>query len=201
MKAPLPMHIHIFSVYRGLDRTWRQHENSPVIFSEEMKNLSNLLVSTDNSVFYNTAYVAVEDRAGNRRVITVYAGAGDDVDIVPYSPERRELYLRANLTPERGRDGEPDETIDDDSFTQKLIAFGKDELNKRLKLQTFTAEVDPKDWRVKYNLGDLVTCKSRRYGLQFDARITHFKEVTENNKTTVTITLGDPENTILYESE
>jgi hypothetical protein len=163
---------HVFTVYRGVDRTWGSAE--PVVFSEEMKNLFNLRVINDDSLFFNVAYVAVENRQTGAVSITT-VGSAEGL-------ERHELYLQ--FTP---RDDMPDPA-----------AFGRNELTKHLLLKTFIAEVNPKDWQVKYNLGDLVTCKSTWYGLRFDTRIMHFKEVTENNKRVVTLTLGEPD---YYETE
>jgi hypothetical protein len=177
---------HTFEVYIGTDRTWGQHDTPPVVFSEELKNLYNLRVVTDDSLFYNVVYVVAEDRNDNRRIVTVGDIDGNGV-------ERHELYLKANFAPERG------ESINSPAYIERMETFGQDELNKRLNIQTFIAEVDPKEWQVKYNLGDLVTCKSKRYGLRFDARIMHFKEVTENNRTRVTLTLGEPEYSIINE--
>jgi hypothetical protein len=186
MTSTRQTHAHTFEVYKGTDRTWGQKIIPPVIFSDEMKNLFNLRVITDDGLFCNVAYVIWEDSDGNRLVVEV--GYGDGL-------ERHELFLKANITP----DADLGESWQSPSFREKLIVFGQDELNKRLKIQTFVAEVDPLDWRVRYNLGDIVTCMSKRYGLRFDARITHFKEVTENNKTTVILTLGEPEYTVIDE--
>jgi len=184
---------HVFCVYKGLDRTWGQYVNPPQVFSAERKNLSNMLVVNDDSLYYNIAYVRAEFQTGQSRLLIV-SPFGDFEGL-----DRHEWHVPLRISLERtGQDaaGNPIyESTDSLRVTQEMMSKGLEELNKRLKIQTFTADVDPKDWRVKYHLGDMVTCKSNRYNLRFDARIMHCKEVTENNQTVITLTLGEPQYT------
>lgn len=172
---------HLFKVYRGEERMTGQREPAPVIFSDEFGNLANMTITDDMSVFKNVAYVAGAGEGEGRKIVVVGAAEG---------LERYELWVDA-------RDIQPDEeageTVDSESYIQKLITRGIERLNEHIHVKTFQAEVDANDFRTKYNLGDIVTCKSTRYGVQINTRIMHYKEITEQNITKLTLTLGNPE--------
>ena len=68
-----------------------------------------------------------------------------------------------------------------------------DKLKEYAKVQNFDAQISPSDFGTLYSLGDIITCKSSRYGMQFDARVSSFTEREEFGKTTLSVVLGSPD--------
>ena len=86
---------------------------------------------------------------------------------------------------------EPEETGAE--FADRLAKAGVDKLKEYAKVQNFDAQISPSDFGTLYSLGDLITCKSSRYGMQFDARVSSFTEREEFGKTTLSVVLGSPD--------
>ena len=73
------------------------------------------------------------------------------------------------------------------------------ELGKRIRRQSFSVSIDASELGVMYNLGDIVSCVSIRFGVSFNARITGVKYTLDNRKTKTEIILGEPILTALGE--
>ena len=101
--------------------------------------------------------------------------------------ERREIIVQAD-------EQKDDQT--DEQYTAYLTSEGVKELQKHYEVCTFKAQISSGAWGKDYNLGDRVTCKSSRYGLRFDTRITAFSESIESGVESISLTLGEP--TITY---
>lgn len=86
---------------------------------------------------------------------------------------------------------EPEETGEE--FADRLAKAGVDKLKEYTKVQNFDAQITAEDFNTLYALGDVITCKSSRYGLQFDARVSSFTEKEEYGKTTLSVVLGTPD--------
>ena len=86
---------------------------------------------------------------------------------------------------------EPEETGSE--FADRLAKAGVDKLKEYAKVQNFDAQISPSDFGTLYSLGDIITCKSSRYGMQFDARVSSFTEREEFGKTTLSVVLGSPD--------
>lgn len=86
---------------------------------------------------------------------------------------------------------EPEETGAE--FADRLAKAGVDKLKEYAKVQNFDAQISPSDFGNLYSLGDIITCKSSRYGMQFDARVSSFTEREEFGKTTLSVVLGSPD--------
>ena len=86
---------------------------------------------------------------------------------------------------------EPEETGAE--FADRLAKAGVDKLKEYAKVQNFDAQISPSDFGSLYALGDIITCKSSRYGMQFDARVSSFTEREEFGKTTLSVVLGSPD--------
>ena len=78
-------------------------------------------------------------------------------------------------------------------FADRLAKAGVDKLKEYAKVQNFDAQISPSDFGTLYSLGDIITCKSSRYGMQFDARVSSFTEQEEFGKTTLSVVLGAPD--------
>lgn len=86
---------------------------------------------------------------------------------------------------------EPEETGAE--FADRLAKAGVDKLKEYAKVQNFDAQIEPSDFDTLYSLGDIITCKSSRYGMQFDARVSSFTEREEFGKVTLSVVLGSPD--------
>ncbi len=172
---------HTFDVYVGRDYRYNDDTGGHV-FAAEFGNLSSLDVVQDDGVYATTAYVIYEGKekdpiTGNDRDVRYVYTVGGDIQGLA----RREIVITASGKPEPGQ-----------SIEQYCIAKGQEELNKRLRVQTFIANVDADAFGVEYDLGDYVTCVHGSYGLVFDTRIKAFTEIisaTAPHK--VTLTFGE----------
>lgn len=168
---------HLFDVYRGIDRRVTQSENVRAFFSEEFKNIYNLEINDDFSFFKNVAIVGGAGEGMARVVIEVGTATGDD---------RYEMFVDAReIQPVAG------ETTSSQSYRDKLAGKGIAKLSEYIRRQSFKVEVDPAKFGKSYNLGDLISCKSTRYAVQFSARITKSTEISEGNIVKTKLTVGD----------
>ena len=60
----------VFNLYKGVDRSFDQSENTHVIFSPDFENLGNTEYTADRTTFYNWVYVAGEGE-GTARGLTL----------------------------------------------------------------------------------------------------------------------------------
>lgn len=174
---------HVFDVYKGIDRTFEQSTNPPVMFSEQWGNLAGTIIVDDRSLFKNVAYVFGAGEGEDREMVEVGTAQGKD---------RYELFVDA-----RDLQHTAGQTIT--QYRDILYARGITTLNGYIQRASFQAEVDSLDFGVKYDLGDRITCKSQRYGIQLNTRILQFKQQIENNISKTYLTLGQPEITALGE--
>lgn len=174
---------HIFDVYKGVDRTFGQSVNVPVLFGEQWHNLNNALILDDKSIFKNVAYVLGGGEGLERIYVEVGTSQGRD---------RYELPVDAKDLQQQ--DGQSLE-----QYKQLLVARGIAKLNEHNQRASFQAEVDGRDFGIKYNLGDKITCKSQKYGIQLNTRIMQYNQVVENNVSKIFLTLGQPEITVIGE--
>lgn len=165
---------HTFEIYKGKDLT------SKVIFSEEQGTARDLVITDDDSEFYNVVYAAAEydDRLWVQCV---------EPDIVP-GPVRREKWVEFSISPSG------DESSAFQEFTDSLVQLGLEELKKEIKKLSVSAVIDPSELGVEYNIGDLVTCVSKRFGLRFTARVIGVKYKKDVKSETTELVLGEVEN-------
>ena len=154
---------HIFEVCQGADLTTGIHA---IVFSDEQGTARDLVINDDVSTFKNVAYVVSEYEEAE--IVEIVGDAtGDD---------RHEMWLNVSLTAEDG------ETID--QFRARMRQHGAMELGKLIKRLSFNACVDPAELGVLYNIGDLVSCVSKRYGIKFNARVSGVKYKKDANSET-----------------
>jgi len=106
----------VFSVYRGLDRTKAQTENSYAIFSTSFSSIGKLEFLCDRSDYKNFAYIAGEGVGEQRVMLTLDLRAGDE--------ELREIYVDARDL--QSTDGE--ETMSEEAYGVLLLSRGRQRL-------------------------------------------------------------------------
>lgn len=170
---------HTFRLYKGKDLTKGIHA---VIFSEEQGTAKDLVINDDDSNFKNVAYVQGQLANGNSFVEQVGDAVGDS---------RREAWFGTGVFQQSGESAE--------DCKARAVAYAEMELGKRIRRSSFNVTIDPEELGVQYNLGDVVSCVSVRFGVSFNARITGIKYTLDNNRTRTEIVLGDPILTALGE--
>lgn len=167
---------HVIEVYEGVDRSYNS-ENGGTVFSQEFGNLKKLVVTEDDDLFKNVAYVTGTANGASQTVYYQY--------VAPYAGKQsnwREMLVN-------GENQEEGESIDAWQKRQKQI--GIKALQERKNACTFEVELSLGVFGEKYELGDKVTCRSKRYGLHFDTQITEYQHSYTSGVETVKITLGE----------
>lgn len=168
-----------FKVYKGNDLTSGIHA---VVFSEEQGTAKELVINDDDSTLKNVAYVTGSLKDDTEFLEVVGTATGDT---------RREIWLNTSVSQE------DEETADE--CKARAIAYATMELGKRIQRQSFSVSIDSADLGTAYNIGDVVSCVSVRFGVAFNARITGVKYRMDSNSTSTEIILGDPILTALGE--
>ena len=170
---------HTFKIYKGADLTAGIHA---VVFSEEQGTAQELVINDDDSTLKNFAYSTGTLKDGVEFIEEVGTATGDT---------RREVWFGTNVRQE-------DEESETDCKA-RARAYATMELGKRIRRKSFSVAIDSADLGVAYNLGDIVSCVSVRFGVSFNARITGVKYKMDANSTSTEIVLGDPILTALGE--
>jgi len=178
MRFDLPNKKHVFEVYKGVDRRYTQTTNVQAVFSDELRNLYNIVIDDDNTFFKNVAIVAGAGEGANRKVIEVGNATGKD---------RHELFVDArDLQPEGS------ETVNSPAYINRLTNRGVSKLNDYIRRQSFEIDIDYNDFGIRYSLGDYISCRSQKYDVLLSVRIQKYTDVVENNTKTTSLTLGAP---------
>lgn len=170
---------HTFKIYKGNDLTDGIHA---VVFSEEQGTAQELVINDDDSTLKNFAYVTGTLKDDVAFVEEVGTATGDT---------RREVWFNTNVRQEEGES--------DADCRARARAYATMELGKRIRRKSFSVSIDSADLGVAYNIGDIVSCVSVRFGVSFNARITGVKYKMDSNSTSTEIVLGDPILTALGE--
>jgi len=167
---------HVMEVYEGADRAYNE-KTGGTVFSRDFGSLRHLVVTEDDDLYKNVAYVT---GAANNDPRTVYYQY-----VAPYAGEKenwRELLVKG----ENQKDGEsnPD-------WRKRQKQIGMEALQKHRNALSFEVEISPGTFGKQYDLGDKVTCKDKRYGLMFNARVLEYKYTSKAGVEAVKITIGE----------
>jgi len=169
---------HKFKVYKGKDLTTGIHA---IVFSEEQGTAQNLIISDDMSDFKNFAYIDGKlyksDASADDQIITLSVGTAQ-------GKNRFEYYVQGEQSQKK------EETLSEFEFRMRGEASSV--LAKKIRKQNFQVDIDSTDYLNLYNLGDLVTCSSERFGLAFNARITGVKYTLDVTGAKTALVLGEP---------
>ena len=167
----------IFKVLQGVNRTAEQNTNPRAIFSAEFENVLAQEYDIDTGDSGTVAIVATDK---DSIVETVGTATGR---------LRREIYVAAS-----GLDKDENGNALNEAQKRALMQQqGKTALANAPISESFTAEVNPYGnlkYKTHYDLGDIITVSSKRWGVQVDARITEITEVYGADGETLELTLG-----------
>lgn len=151
---------------------FKPDEQNTLVFSEMygnaiIKSVINSTVSRKNAIlcFYS-------DSSGNEKYVEIDESAGE---------EKRLLIEDADV--------ERTDTDTDVSFLEKIQAYAKELLAQQKEVLSVNMTLNPSDYGKKYDLGDILTVILPS-GQKVKARVVSVSEKCQNNKTTVTITVG-----------
>jgi hypothetical protein len=168
-----------FEVYKGNDLTAGIHA---IVFAEEQGTCTNLVINEDASTFKNYAFCTYELSNNTKNIVEIGTASGAD---------RFELWLN---TPVNQEDGETAQKT-----KERAISYGQLELGKRINRQSFSVVVDASELGTLFDVGDIVSCSSVRFGVRFNARITGVTYKMDASGEQTSVQLGDPILTALGE--
>lgn len=178
-----------FEIYKGLDRTRSQHDRSFTEFSDDFDNLNSAAYSINDQLEKTVAFVAGNGEGDQRRVVIVGDTTGTGYD-------RRELYVNAS---DISSDG-----LTDAQYVAALTQRGIEKLNENVMSNSLECVTSPQgnfNYKVNYDLGDVVTTKKTNWSVGQDLRITEIQEVYEHGAMQVVPVLGNPLPTTLNTEE
>lgn len=171
----------IFDIYEGLNRTAGQSVNAPAIFSREFENVLEQEYTDSFNNYRNTVLVAGEGEGVEREFVTIENGQGLD---------RYELFIDA-----RDLQSEIDgTTIPIEEYREMLKNRGISKLSEYKEIQTFESKINLNSnltYKEDFDLGDVVTCTSKKWGITIDTRITEIEEVYEETGKQINVTFGN----------
>lgn len=169
-------------VYEGVDRTAGQNINAPAIFSQEFENVLEQEYTDSLNNYRNVALVGGVGEGTERKLAVVGAGAGLD---------RFEIFADRRDLSNEDENGDP---IPDVDYLPLLEQVGNEVLAENTEIQTFDSKINLNSnliYKQDFDLGDIVTCTSKKWGVTIDTRITEIEEVYEEKGFDVYVTFGN----------
>lgn len=166
-----------FEIYKGADLTTGIHA---IAFAEEQGTCTDLVINEDASTFKNFAYVTYRLSDNTEPVATVGSATGDN---------RFEKWFETSVSQEQNESAA--------DCKKRAVAYATMELGKYINRQSFNVTIDASELGTLYNIGDLVSCVSVRFGVSFNARITGVKYKMDATGEKNEVILGDPTLTAL----
>lgn len=152
----------VFSLYRGVDRSYEQSVNPYVVFSPGYENLLGTDYIEDATEYANVAMIAGEGSGSSRKTAT----AGDSI---VSGLDRREVFVDAKDLSTDTDSG----TISTSTYKAQLVTKGEEALAEHQVGVEFTGEIQPNvnfTYGVDYFLGDKIEI-ANEYGVEASARI------------------------------
>jgi len=172
-----------FDVYKGLDRTAGQSINPRCIFSTEFENvLSQDYISSTNNLS-NVDLVGGVGEGSARKLVTVGVATGLD---------RFEMFTDASSISNVNSDDQS--IIDDSVYLPMLESKGAADLALTSDINTFSSVINVKGnlkYKVDYDLGDIVTCINKKWGITIDTPIIEIDETYEETGLQISIVFGN----------
>lgn len=172
----------IFDIYKGLDRTANNGINPPAIFSQGFENILEQEYTDNLNNYRNTVLVAGEGEGLDRELVSIENTTGLD---------RYEMYVDARDLQSTDEDDNP---IPIEEYRKLLEDRGISKLSEHKEIETFDSKVNLNSnlvYKEDFDLGDIVTCTSKKWGITIDTRITEIEEVYESTGRQINIVFGN----------
>lgn len=184
-----------FEVYAGVDRSVNQSAVSPCIFSKEFENVLEQEYTDSNDNLKNVELVNG----------TYTPASSGDSEAVPINQsitignatglDRYETFLDGGDTSASGKDENGNDiTITEQDALNMLMDKGNTDIAQYQEVKTFDSKINVNSnlvYKQDFDLGDIVTCTSKKWGITLDARITEIGEVYEEQGPQVNINFGN----------
>lgn len=157
----------VFKVFGGKDLSTNQSTNPPQVFSIDYDNVKRQNYIESNIGYKNCGYVAGQGQGENREVILL----NNELSGL----ERRETFVDARDIEEGGN----------------LVDRGRVKLAETPQIDSFECEVESRDYKKTWNLGDIVTTVNKKWHLIMHNRVTEVQETWEPSGYKVEPTFGN----------
>ena len=178
-----------FYLYKGNDLTATNTEgNTPCIFSRDFDNVNEQEYTASIENCGNFIYVqGAADDDGSQPVTTVDGEGATGLDLV-------EVFCDATDIARKYQQGETEVTTPLNTYIAMLKTRGGAELENYGKNINFVSTINTNSnlkFKADFDLGDRITCKETKWGIQIDARITEVTETYQKGEETIEATFGD----------
>lgn len=178
-----------FYLYKGKDLTAANNEgNTPCIFSRDFDNVNEQEYTASIENCGNFIYVqGAADDDGSQPVVTVDGEGAAGLEL-------EEVFCDATDIARKRQNGEAEVTIPLDIYLEMLKTRGGTELGRYGKTINFVSTINTNSnlkFKSDFDLGDRITCKEKKWGIQIDARITEVVETYQKGRETIEATFGD----------
>jgi photosystem II stability/assembly factor-like uncharacterized protein len=167
--------VYMFEVWKGLDRTSGQTENEEYSFSDDNYNIEQGKLIKSEKTKANYIFVGGTGEEDNRVLVTVDAGKAG-FDLYEVFSDQKSLSNK---------------DLSDSVYRAKLKSIGEGKLSDGTFQLEVTALVQ-QDYKVKWDLGDVVNIKKEKWGVYTTYRIIEVEETIEDGKKTIYSTFGNP---------
>lgn len=165
--------VFIFENWQGNDRTSEQNENERYSFSDLEYNIDNASLTSSNKTTVNYVLVGGEGEGASRKLVEVKKGNSTGFDLY-------EVFVDSKSS--------SSQNLSTSEYENALKQDGQDAVCD--PVDEFKFEVNPDDYKDKYDLGDIVDSMFSKCNYNQTNRITEVEEVIEDGKREVSITLG-----------
>lgn len=170
-----------FDIYKGADHSAGQSVNPRCIFNKEFDNVLDHEYIHSRMDYRNVCLVGGMGEGTARRLITVGSGSGYD-RLEAFADQKSVTNVVDNVT------------LTDAQYNALLSGKGQELLMESRVSEKFDIQVNLQSnlqYHVDYELGDIVTCQSNKWGINMNARITEIEEVYEEKGPELSIVFGN----------
>ncbi len=167
--------VYMFEVWKGLDRTSGQTENEEYSFSDDNYNIEQGKLVKSEKTKANYILVGGTGEEDNRVLVTVDTGK-TGFDLYEVFSDQKSLSNK---------------DLSDSVYRAKLQSVGEGKVSDGTFRLEVTALVQ-QDYKVKWDLGDVVNIKKEKWGVYTTYRIIEVEETIEDGKKTIYPTFGNP---------
>ena len=175
-----------YRVFKGTARASDNHpETEPIVFSQEMDNLTSTDYVYDETSKKTTAFIGGEGEGTDRKCAFAYEWLS--------GMDRRETFVDASSLTTEAEEGQPAVGLED--YRKQLEAQGQQTIAGSPVEETLSGELDitnsPVEYRRDFYVGDIVTIEDGKLGLSADVRILSVTEVQDENGYNIDIEYGN----------
>ncbi|AFQ46259.1 hypothetical protein Desmer_4453 [Desulfosporosinus meridiei DSM 13257] len=177
----------VFDVYAGLDRSINQSVNPRAVFSKEFENILTQQYTESINNYRDTALVGGMGEGTARKLVTV--GSSTGLNRFEDFVDAKDLTNVVNGV-----------TLSDADYLKTLTERGNSKLSEGVENRTFDSVINLNAnlvYKTDFDLGDIVTCVRKKWGVTINARITEIQEVYEEAGVRINVTFGNSIPTLL----